>query len=99
MKRQITVFFLLILFSFPVAASSSAKVEPMASSSAVQRELTKEQQRKGDGPDWTYYIWISAAFILVAVVGFAENLINEEREKVRRLRSENNKQLNEDYNE
>ena len=99
MKRQITVFFLLILFAIPVGASSPNKVESVASNSVVKRELATGQKKSADGPDWTYYIWISAAFILVAVVGFAENLINEEREKVRRLRSENNKQLNEEYNE
>ncbi|MDX9782773.1 MAG: hypothetical protein RBT35_07325 [Bacteroidales bacterium] len=99
MKRQITVFFLLILLSSPIEANSPNKVESVASNQIVQRDLATQQKKSENGPDWTYYIWISAAFVLVAVVGFAENLINEEREKVKKLRSQNHKQLNEEYHE
>ncbi|MDD3273831.1 MAG: hypothetical protein PHV46_07270 [Bacteroidales bacterium] len=99
MKRQITVFFLLFIFCMPLDATSTNSVETVAGNTIVQRDLAKKQQAKGDGPDWTYYIWISAAFVLVAIIGFAENFINEEREKVRKIRSHNEKQLNEEYNE
>lgn len=45
-------------------------------SQATSAEIAKAN------PGWTLYIWIAAAFILVAVIGFTENLIREEKEKI-----------------
>lgn len=42
-------------------------------------QLTETKRKNAGGPDWTYYVWISAAFVLVAIVGLTENLINAER--------------------
>ncbi|OJV20792.1 MAG: hypothetical protein BGO30_05620 [Bacteroidetes bacterium 41-46] len=99
MKRQITVFILFLAFVLPLTANNPKNSEVLASNNVVVHETASSPQKRGDGPDWTYYIWISAAFILVALVGFAENLINEEREKAKKLRAQNQKQLNQEYNE
>jgi len=48
-------------------------------SAATSSEIAKAK------PGWTLYIWIIAAFILVAVIGFTENLLKEEKEKIGNL--------------
>ena len=99
MKRQITLFFLLLFFSLSLGATDPRTSDNNAGSREVSAEILDREQSKSDRPDWTYYIWISAAFVLVAVIGFTENLIREEKDKVKELKSVNEKQLNNDYNE
>lgn len=99
MKRQITLFFLFLFFSLSLGANDPRTSESNAGSGAVRNEILDKEQSKTDRPDWTYFIWISAAFVLIAVIGFTENLIHEEKDKLKKIKSVKEKQLNNEYNE
>lgn len=99
MKRQIAVFIVLFLFCLPLRANPPGRGDVNASAGVVSTELTETKRKNAGGPDWTYYIWISAAFVLVAIVGLTENLINAEREKVKRMKSNNAKQMIDEHYE
>lgn len=99
MKRQIAVFIVLFLFFLPLRGNTPGRSDVHVTAGVVQSDPAEAKQKMAGGPDWTYYIWISAAFVLVAIVGFTENLINAEREKVKRMKSNNAKQMIDEHYE
>jgi peptidoglycan/LPS O-acetylase OafA/YrhL len=94
MRKIVFILFLMLTLSALMPAQASASVSSSESkhyvaknnvgsvntvSSATTSEIAKAK------PGWTLYIWIIAAFILVAVIGFTENLLKEEKEKIGNL--------------